>query len=138
VRASQGAFTATLSSSLASSGRTALPLTDTLDSTLTVRLREVLASGDTTEADLRELMDETAALVRDLHARVRAGERRLRTLNADPSSPLADIADELRRVETLRPRLHEARELSRLLDERARELRTAWLLGQADARRATS
>ena len=115
-----------------------LPLTDTLDSTLTVRLREVLASGDTTEADLRELMDETAALVRDLHARVRAGERRLRTLNADPSSPLADIADELRRVETLRPRLHEARELSRLLDERARELRTAWLLGQADARRATS
>ena len=113
-------------------------MTDTLDSTLTVRLREVLASGDTTEADLRELMDETAALVRDLHARVRAGERRLRTLNADPSSPLADIADELRRVETLRPRLHEARELSRLLDERARELRTAWLLGQADARRATS
>lgn len=113
-------------------------MTDALDSTLTVRLRQVLASGDTTEADLRELMDETAALVRDLRARVRAGERRLRALNADPSSPISDIADELRRVETLRPRLREARELSRQLDDRARELRTAWLLRQADARRTTS
>jgi hypothetical protein len=115
-----------------------LPLTDTLDSTLTVRLREVLASGDTTEADLRELMDETAALVQDLRAKIRAGERRLRALNADPSSPISDIADELRRMETLRPRLREARELSRLLDDRARELRTAWLLRQADGRRTTS
>jgi len=31
-------------------------VTDALDSTLTLRLREVLASGDTTEADLRELL----------------------------------------------------------------------------------
>ena len=113
-------------------------MTDTLDSTLTTRLRDVLASGDTTEADLRELMDESAALVQDLRAQLRAGERRLRALNADPSSPLSDIADELRRVETLRPRLHEARELSRRLDDRARELRTAWLLRQADVRRTTS
>ena len=113
-------------------------MTDTLDSTLTLRLREVLASGDTTEADLRELMDETAALVGGLRAQIRTGERRLRALNADSSSPLSDIADELRRVETLRPRLREARELSRLLDERARELRTAWLLRQADVRRTTN
>jgi hypothetical protein len=112
-------------------------VTDALDSTLTLRLREVLASGDTTEADLRELMDESAALVRDLRGQIRAGERRLRALNADSSSPLSDIADELRRVETLRPRLREARELSRRLDDRARELRTAWLLRQADARRST-
>ena len=114
-------------------------MTDALDSTLTVRLRQVLASGDTTEADLRELMDETAAL-RAGPARPgpRGSERRLRALNADPSSPISDIADELRRVETLRPRLREARELSRQLDDRARELRTAWLLRQADARRTTS
>ena len=112
-------------------------MTDALDSTLTLRLREVLASGDTTEADLRELMDESAALVRELRAQLRAGERRLRALNADPGSPIADIADALRRVETIRPRLREARELSRRLDERARELRTAWLLRQAEARRAT-
>jgi hypothetical protein len=114
-----------------------LPVTDALDSTLTLRLREVLASGDTTEADLRELMDESSALVRELRAQLRAGERRLRALNADPGSPIVEIADELRRVETIRPRLREARELSRRLDERARELRTAWLFRQAEARRAT-
>jgi hypothetical protein len=112
-------------------------LTDTLDSALTIRLRDVLDRGDTTEADLRELMDESAALVRELRGQIRVGERRLRVLNADPASPISDIADELRRVETLRPRLREARELSRRLDDRARELRTAWLLRQADARRTT-
>jgi hypothetical protein len=112
-------------------------LTDTLDSRLTDRLREVLIRGDTTEADLRELTDEAGAWVRLLRAQVRGSERRLRALNADPSSPIAEIADELRRLETLRPRLREARELSRRLDERARELRTAWLLRQADARRST-
>ena len=113
-------------------------MTDALDSTLTLRLREVLASGDTTEADLRELMDEVATQVRLLRGQLRGSEQRLRALNADPGSPIVDIADELRRVETLRPHLREARELSRRLDERARELRTAWLLGQADARRTTN
>jgi hypothetical protein len=112
-------------------------LTDTLDSRLTDRLREVLVRGDTTEADLRELTDEADSWVRLLRAQVRSSERRLRALNADPSSPIAEIADELRRLETLRPRLREARDLSRRLDDRARELRTAWLLRQADARRAT-
>jgi hypothetical protein len=112
-------------------------VTDTLDSTLTTRLREVLASGDTTEADLRELTEEVDTQVRLLRAQLRGSEQRLRALNADPASPIADIADELRRLETLRPRLREARELSRLLDERARELRTAWLFRQAEARRTT-
>jgi hypothetical protein len=110
-------------------------LTDTLDSRLMSRLREVLASGDTTEADLRELTEEAGGWVRLLHAQVRGSERRLRTLNADPESPIAEIADELRRLELLRPRLREARELARQLDDRARELRTAWLLRQAEVRR---
>jgi hypothetical protein len=112
-------------------------LADTLDSTLTNRLHEVLSRGDTTEADLRELMDECAGWVRLLRAQVRGSERRLRALNADPASPLTEIADELRRVEILRPRLREARELARRLDDRARELRTSWLLRQADARRTS-
>jgi hypothetical protein len=111
---------------------------DALDSTLTLRLREVLASGDTTEADLRDLTEEVGTQVRLLRGQLRGSEQRLRALNADPASPIADIADELRRVETLRPRLREARELSRQLDQRARELRTAWLLRQAEVRRATS
>jgi hypothetical protein len=110
---------------------------DTLDSRLSARLREVLTRGDTTEADLRELTDEAESWVRLLGAQVRSSERRLRGLNADASSPIAEIADELRRLEILRPRLREARELAGRLDDRARELRTGWLLRQADARRST-
>ena len=111
------------------------PVHETLDSSLTARLREVLASGDTTEADLRELTEEVGTQVRLLRAQLRGSEQRLRTLNADSGSPIAEIADELRRLELLRPRLREARELARQLDDRARELRTAWLLRQAGARR---
>jgi hypothetical protein len=110
-------------------------LTDTLDSRLTDRLREVLSRGDTTEADLRELTDEVATMVRLLRAQVRGSERRLSRLNADAASPISEIADELRRLELLRPRLHEARGLARRLDERARELRAGWLLRQAGAGR---
>jgi len=89
-----------------------------------------------TETALRELTDECEAWVRLLRAQVRGSEGRLRRLNADASSPIAEIADELRRLEILRPRLREARELSRGLEARARELRTGWLLRQAYARRA--
>ena len=110
-------------------------MSEALDSDLHARLRDVLARGDTTEAGLRELTGEAAAHVRALRTELRASERRLRTLNADPRSPIAEIADELRRVETLRPRLREARDLATRLDGRARELRTAWLLRQAEVRR---
>jgi hypothetical protein len=112
-------------------------LTDTLDSRLTARLREVLIRDDMTEADLRELTDEVAGWVRLLRAQVRSSERRLRSLNADAASPISEIADELRRLEILRPRLREARELAGKLDDRARELRTGWLLRQAEARRTS-
>ncbi len=106
-----------------------------LDTALFDRLRQVLAGGDTTEAELRELTDEAGGWVRGLRAQVRASEQRLRALNRDPTAPIAAIADELRRVEALRPQYREARELARALDDRARELRTTWLLRQADFRR---
>jgi predicted RNase H-like nuclease (RuvC/YqgF family) len=53
--------------------------------------------------------------------------------NADPGgeSSFAEIAAELQRVETLRPKLEEARSLMEDLETRARELRTAWLLRQS-------
>jgi len=108
---------------------------DTLDSDLIDRLREVLSRGDTTEAELRDLTGETEELVRGLRAQVRASERRIRMLERDPASPISEIADELRRVETLRPKLREARELYSRLDERARELRTEWLLRQTETTR---
>jgi ABC-type transporter Mla subunit MlaD len=107
-----------------------------LDTDLFDRLREILAGGDTTESELRELADEASGWVRGLRAQVRASEQRLRALNRDPAASLTAIADELRRVETLRPQYREARELARMLDDRARELRTTWLLRQADVRRA--
>jgi hypothetical protein len=112
-------------------------LADALSCDLLDRLRTVLAGGHTTESGLRELTNETGDLVRDLRTQLRASERRIRRLNADPRSPISEIAKELRRVETLRPRLSEAGELVTLLEARGRELRTDWLLRQADARRAS-
>ena len=107
-----------------------------LDTDLFDRLREILAGGDTTEAELRELTNEAGGWVRGLRAQVRASEQRLRALNRDQTAAIAAIADELRRVEALWPQYREARELARALDDRARELRTTWLLRQADFRRS--
>src|SRR5881397_3605741 len=76
-----------------------------LDSVLFERLREILGGGNTTEAELRELTDEAGGWVRGLRGQVRASEQRLRALNRDPTAPIATIADELRRVEALRPQL---------------------------------
>jgi chromosome segregation ATPase len=105
----------------------------TLNSTLMARLREVLASESATETDLRELTEQGDGWARTLRGQIRASERKLRALNADPASPIAEIAEELRRVETLRPQLAELRSLLADLEARGRELRTAWLLGQAEA-----
>ncbi len=104
---------------------------------LTSRLREVLGDRPATESELRTLAEQAEALARTLQAQVQASEGRLSRLSTDPAAPLTDIAAELRRVETLRPELDEVRSLIGDLEDRARELRTAWLLRQADsARRA--
>jgi chromosome segregation ATPase len=105
-------------------------LAKTLDSALTARLREILASGTVTETDLRELSEQADGWARTLRAQIRASEQKLRALNRDPGSPISDIADELRRVETLRPQLREVRALLAELETRARSLRTAWLRRQ--------
>ena len=112
-------------------------MAETLDSALTARLRETLAGGTVTETDLRELSAQGDGWARTLRGQLRASERRLRTLNAD-SGPIADIAVELRRIETLRPQLTELRTLLADLEARGRELRTAWLLGQTEASRPQS
>jgi hypothetical protein len=66
-----------------------------------------------------------------LRAQIRASERRLRRLTADSSSGFAELADELRRAEALRPQLEEADRLVGELEQTARALRTARLLAQA-------
>jgi len=110
-------------------------VSETLDSALTARLREILASGSVTETDLRELTAQGDGWARTLRGQIRASERRLFALNADPGSPISEIAEELRRIETLRPQLGELRSLLADLEARGRELRTAWLLGQTETSR---
>lgn len=110
-------------------------LAERLDSTLSARLRQTVARGRLTETELRELSAQADDLAGALRAQIRASERRLRRLTADDTSGVAEIADELRRVESLRPQLGQVEELVADLEQTARELRTAWLLGQADVRR---
>jgi hypothetical protein len=88
-----------------------------------------------TETELRELTAQADGLAGSLRAQIRASERRLRGLTADDTSGVTEIADELRRVELLRSQLADVEELLVDLERTARELRTAWLLGRADARR---
>jgi hypothetical protein len=102
-------------------------LAHTLNSRLTVRMRDVLASGSVTESELRELTDHAEGWSRALEAQILAGERKLTELTAEPESPIVEIAEELRRVEGLRPELDEVRRLLAELETRARELRAAWL-----------
>jgi chromosome segregation ATPase len=101
---------------------------ETPDLELLERLREVVANRPVTESELRGLMDQSDGLVRALEAHIAGSERRLSELTDDPDSSLTEIARELKRVESLRPRLEEARVLLRNLETRARELRTSWVL----------
>jgi len=102
----------------------------TPDIALLVRLREVVADEPVTEAELRTLTEQADGLVRALRAQLETSERRVDELNASDGASLAEIGAELRRVESLRPSLEEARSLLADLDERARRLRTSWLLRQ--------
>ena len=110
-------------------------MAEALDSTLGARLREIAGRESLTESELRELTRQADGWARTLRAQIRASERRLRRLTADSSSGFAELADELRRVERLRPQLEEADTLVDELEQTARALRTAWLLGQADSAR---
>jgi chromosome segregation ATPase len=109
-----------------------------LDLALTSRLREVVAGESAAESELHELIDHASGLQRALDAQVHASEQRLTKLNADPSSPLTEIASELRRVDALIGQLDEARALSAGLEQRTREIRTAWLKHHAESKSSLS
>jgi hypothetical protein len=113
-------------------------LPDKLDLALTTRLREVVGGQPATEGELRTLADLAGGWNRAVDAQLRAAERRLAKLNADPTSPLAEMADEIRRVETLTEELEEARALVAGLERRTRELRTEYLKHHADSARPFS
>ena len=106
---------------------------DKLDLALVKRLREVVGGAPAIESELRALADQAGGWARATEAQLRAAERRLGKLNADPTSELGDMATEIRRVETLSGELDEARSLLAGLERRTRELRTAWLKYHADS-----
>ena len=108
-------------------------LPEQLDLALTRRLRQVVGGEAASETELRLLADEAGGWKRATEAQLRAAEERLAHLNADPASPLAAIAAEVRRVEGLSRELGEARRLIDGLDRRTRELRTAWLTQHSEA-----
>lgn len=106
-------------------------MTEPLEFALVSRLREVLRDRAASERELRALGEQSDGWARALEGQISAGERRLRGLNDNPASPLAEIADELRHVDSLRTEMAELQLLRAELDDRARELRTEWLLRQA-------
>ncbi|HEV8180207.1 MAG TPA: hypothetical protein VGP54_07900 [Gaiellaceae bacterium] len=108
-------------------------LPEHLDLALSTRLRQVVGGQVASESELRALADQAGGWVRATDAQLRAAEGRLAELNADPESPLAEIATEVRRVESLSRELAEARRLIEGLEGRTRELRTAWLKHHADS-----
>jgi chromosome segregation ATPase len=107
-----------------------------LDFALMKRLREVLADRPATESELRTLKEQAEAWARTVGGQIESSERRIRRLNQNPASSLAQIASELRRVEQLRPQLDEVRDLLADLENRSRQVRTEWLLSQATSRRS--
>ena len=95
----------------------------------------MLASSRTTEGELSALSERADGWIRTLEGRIRASEHRLARLTADPASPIAGIAAELRRIEEMQPDLVELQALATELRTRAHEMRTEWLLRQSGARR---
>jgi hypothetical protein len=107
-------------------------MSEFLDFALIRRLREVRdRTTPATESELRVLSEQADAWARTVEGQIHSSERRIARLTSNPASSLAQIAAELRRVETLRPQLREVRSLVADLESRARELRTHWLLTQA-------
>ena len=84
-------------------------LPEPLDFALIKRLREVLDDRPATESELRTLKEQSEAWARTVGGQIESSERRIRRLDQSPSSSLAQIASELRRVEQLRPQLNEVR-----------------------------
>lgn len=103
-----------------------------LELALVTRLRQVVAGEVATEAELRALDDEAGGWLRATGAQLHAAEDRLTKLNADAATPLAEMAAEVRRAEALARERDEAQRLIAGLEERTRELRTAWLKQHAD------
>jgi hypothetical protein len=103
-----------------------------LDSALKSRLRAALEKDrPIAESELRRLTEEGQACSLMLGTALERGEKRLRELDADPGSPIVDIAATFRDVSALRRDLGELDTLLLELQEQARAARAAWLTSSA-------
>src|SRR2546423_15159092 len=66
-----------------------------LDFALIKRLREVLDDRPATESELRMLCEQADAWARTVSGQIESSERRIRRLEQNPASSLAQIASEL-------------------------------------------
>ena len=106
-----------------------------LDVALIGQLRTVVRGGPTTESELRRLWESADGWARALEGQIGGSERRLQALGDEDAPRLGEVTRELRRIETLRPQLEEVRGLLDDLEQRARELRAAWVLDGASRQR---
>ena len=102
-----------------------------LDTVLKERIRNVLEHPEqpVTEAELRKLSEEGRGCTLILGAELERLEQRLAELDADPASPFGAIGPAYRRVHEFREHIDELDGLLSALEARAREVRTARLLG---------
>jgi hypothetical protein len=100
----------------------------TLDVALIGQLRTVVRGGPTTESELHRLWESADGWARALEGQIAGSERRLQALGREDAPRLGEVTRELRRLDTLRPQLDEVRGLMDDLEQRARELRAAWVL----------
>jgi hypothetical protein len=102
---------------------------ETLDSTLTGRLRAIAEREPATEAELRKLFTDAEAGLRLLRGRVRRSDELLADWGEGPAASLTEYAAELQRRRRLGEELIELEDLLDRLQTRARELRASWLAG---------
>lgn len=102
-----------------------------LDTTLKERIRTVLGNPQrlVTEAELRKLSESGRAYSLILGAELERLEHRLVEVET-ADSPLGAFAETYRRVHDFREHVAELDGLLAELDDRAREVRTSWLLGR--------
>jgi hypothetical protein len=107
-----------------------------LDTTLKERIRTVLGDPQrlVTEAELRKLADAGRAYSMILGAELERLEHRLAEVDTAPDSPLGAFAATYRRVHDFREHVAELDGLLSELDDRARAMRTSWLLGSSRGR----
>jgi hypothetical protein len=109
-----------------------------LHAAVKARLCAVNAGRRVTEAELRQLFEESRACSLIMSGELARSEQRLTELSRDPASSFVEIAGALRRAHELRDDLEELHALLAELEEHARAYRGAWVADNAGSDRNVS